>query len=50
MRAQETAADDARIMIVYTIQALQDAAAPTELIDDAEELYSDIQEWNEDSG
>ncbi len=42
MRSQQEAADEAAWFIVDTIEALQDADAPEYLIDDAEELQSEI--------
>jgi len=42
MRSQQEAAEEAAWFIVDTIEALQDADAPEDMLDDAEELQSKI--------
>jgi len=42
MRSQEAAAEEAAWFIVDTIEALQDADAPEDIIEDAENLQSEI--------
>jgi len=44
MRSQIEAADDAKYCATQLITALQDADAPEELIDKAEELQSEVSE------